>query len=121
MRRQRLKVRQDLGPSFLVHRRHRLVHQQDTRIGQERTADRHALALVARSEAPLGIVYETDAKVEPAVKIVAVFPEDSHDPIVYPAAIVAASKNPAAAKFVAYLSGAAAGAIFEHYGFRLIK
>ena len=82
---------------------------------------RAALALVARGEAPLGIVYETDAKVEPAVKVVAVFPEDSHDPIVYPAAIVATSKSPEAAKFLAYLSGPAAGAVFERYGFRLIK
>ena len=45
---------------------------------------RAALALVARGEAPLGIVYETDAKVEPGVKIVGTFPADSHPPIVYP-------------------------------------
>ena len=47
---------------------------------------RAALVLVARGEAPLGIVYATDAKVEPAVKVIAAFPEDSHEPIVYPAA-----------------------------------
>lgn len=82
---------------------------------------RAALALVARGEAPLGIVYETDAKVEPMVRVVGIFPDDSHDPIVYPAAIVAASKSAGAAKFLAYLSGPAAGAVFERYGFRLIK
>lgn len=47
---------------------------------------RAALALVSRGEAPLGIVYETDARADPAVRIVALFPEDSHPPIVYPAA-----------------------------------
>jgi molybdate transport system substrate-binding protein len=51
---------------------------------------RAALVLVARREAPLGIVYETDAKVDPSVKIVGVFPEDSHPPIIYP---VAMTKN----------------------------
>ncbi|HLG89593.1 MAG TPA: molybdate ABC transporter substrate-binding protein [Alphaproteobacteria bacterium] len=82
---------------------------------------RAALALVARGEAPLGIVYETDAKVEPEVATAGIFPDDSHDPIVYPAAIVATSKNPEAAKFLAYLSGPAATAIFERYGFRPIR
>ena len=48
---------------------------------------RAALTLVARGEAPLGIVYETDAKVEPNVKIVGSFPEDSHPPIIYPVAL----------------------------------
>jgi len=51
---------------------------------------RAALVLVARGEAPLGIVYATDAKVEPGVKIIAVFPEDSHPPIVYPVALTTA-------------------------------
>lgn len=82
---------------------------------------RAALALVSRGEAPLGIVYETDAKIEPSVRILAIFPEGSHAPIVYPVAVVAASKNPDARKFVAYLSAPAAGAIFERYGFRLLK
>jgi molybdate transport system substrate-binding protein len=82
---------------------------------------RAALALVARGEAPLGIVYETDAKVEPEVAIAGTFPNDSHDPIIYPAAIVVTSKNPDAAKFLAYLSGPAATAIFERYGFRVIR
>ena len=47
---------------------------------------RAALALVATGEAPLGIVYATDAAAEPAVKVVGTFPADSHPPIVYPAA-----------------------------------
>jgi molybdate transport system substrate-binding protein len=49
---------------------------------------RAALVLVA----PLGIVYETDAKIDPAVKIVGVFPEDSHPPIVYPVAMTKDAK-----------------------------
>ena len=80
---------------------------------------RAALVLVARGEAPLGIVYETDAKVEKGVKIVGVFPEDSHPPIVYP---VALTKNarPEAAQYLAYLRAPAAKAVFEHYGFRFL-
>ena len=58
---------------------------------------RAALALVARGEAPLGIVYETDARVEPNVKIVGVFPADSHPPIVYPVALTATAKPAAGA------------------------
>jgi len=81
---------------------------------------RAALTLVSRGEAPLGIVYETDAKVDPKVRIVSVFPEDSHKPIVYPVAVVRASKNPDAAKFVAFLDGPEAGAIFTKYGFEVI-
>jgi molybdate transport system substrate-binding protein len=80
---------------------------------------RAALTLVSRGEAPLGIVYETDAKVDPKVRIVSVFPEDSHKPIVYPVALVKASKNPDAKKFVAFLSTPEAGAIFTKYGFSL--
>jgi molybdate transport system substrate-binding protein len=78
---------------------------------------RAALTLVSRGEAPLGIVYETDAKVDPNVRIVSVFPEDSHKPIVYPVAVVKSSKNQDAAKFVAFLSGPAAKEIFVKYGF----
>jgi molybdate transport system substrate-binding protein len=78
---------------------------------------RAALTLVSRGEAPFGIVYETDAKVDANVRIVSVFPEDSHKPIVYPVAVVKSSKNPDAAKFVAFLSGPAAKEIFVKYGF----
>ena len=80
---------------------------------------RAALVLVARGEAPLGIVYATDAKAEPAVKAIATFPEDSHEPIVYPAAATRTAK-PSAAIYLAFLSSAAARAIFEHYGFSVL-
>jgi molybdate transport system substrate-binding protein len=79
---------------------------------------RSALALVSRGEAPLGIVYETDAKVDANVRIAGLFPDDTHAPIVYPVAVVATSKNADAAKFVAFLSAPAAQAIFERYGFK---
>lgn len=82
---------------------------------------RAALFLVSRGEAPFGIVYETDAKVEPSVRIAGAFPEDSHTPIRYPVAIVASSKNPAAGKFIAYLSTKAASAIFTRYGFTVLE
>jgi molybdate transport system substrate-binding protein len=78
---------------------------------------RSALALVSRGEAPLGIVYETDAKVDANVRIAGIFPESSHTPIRYPVALVAQGKNPDAAKFVAFLHSGAAGEIFTRYGF----
>ena len=80
---------------------------------------RAALVLVARDEAPLGIVYATDAKVEPAVKVIATFPGDSHEPIVYPVAATRAVK-PSAALYLAFLRSAAARSIFEHYGFSVL-
>lgn len=80
---------------------------------------RAALALVARGEAPLGIVYSTDAAAEPGVAIAGVFPEDTHPPIVYPAAVAAASKKPAAAAFLAHLRGSGAGSAFKKQGFTL--
>jgi len=75
--------------------------------------------LVARGEAPLGIVYATDAKVEPGVKVLGVFPDDSHEPIVYP---VAATKTarPDAAPYLAFLRSSAAKSIFESYGFAFL-
>jgi molybdate transport system substrate-binding protein len=80
---------------------------------------RAALALVARGEAPLGIVYETDAKVEPSVKIVGHFPEDSHPPIVYPVAATVTAK-PGAARYIAFLRSLAAKTVFERYGFTFL-
>jgi molybdate transport system substrate-binding protein len=80
---------------------------------------RTALAFVARGEAPLGIVYETDAKVDTKVRIVDVFPADSHLPIVYPVAAAAGAK-PGAARFVTYLHSAAAAATFQKYGFAVL-
>jgi molybdate transport system substrate-binding protein len=80
---------------------------------------RAALALVARGEAVLGIVYSTDAKVEPGVKIVGTFPEDSHPAIIYPVAATATAK-PETAGYLAFLRSQAARAIFEKYGFSFL-
>jgi molybdate transport system substrate-binding protein len=80
---------------------------------------RAALALVSRGEAPLGIVYETDAKIEPSVKIVGHFPTDSHAAIVYPAAATVTAK-PDVARYLAFLRSADAKAIFERYGFTFL-
>ena len=80
---------------------------------------RAALALVARGEAPLGIVYSTDAKVEPGVKIVGIFPADSHPAIIYPVAATATAK-PEAAGYLAFLRTSAARTIFEKYGFSFL-
>jgi molybdate transport system substrate-binding protein len=77
---------------------------------------RAALTLVARGEAALGIVYATDAKVEPGVKIVGTFPADSHPPIIYPVAATTAAK-PEANDYLAYLRSSAAKAVLEKYGF----
>ena len=78
---------------------------------------RSALALVAQGEAPLGIVYGTDAKADPKVRVVDVFPEASHDPIHYPAAVLTASTNPDAEGFRRFLLSSAGKAIFTRYGF----
>ncbi|WP_024588251.1 molybdate ABC transporter substrate-binding protein [Aliihoeflea sp. 2WW] len=81
---------------------------------------RAALQLVALGEAPLGIVYQTDATAEPGVRVVGTFPEDSHDPIIYPAALTVASANPDAAAFLDYLQGDEARGIFEEQGFTVL-
>ena len=80
---------------------------------------RAALVLVARGEAPLGIVYSTDAKVEPGVKVVGVFPEASHDPIIYPVAATMAAK-PEATPYLAFLRSQTAKTIFEAHGFAVL-
>ncbi len=77
---------------------------------------RAALMFVARGEAPLGVVYQTDATAEPAVMIAGVFPEDSHPPIVYPAALVKGGK-PEGKAFLDFLGGADARRIFGKHGF----
>jgi molybdate transport system substrate-binding protein len=77
---------------------------------------RATLAYVARGEAPLGIVYATDARIEPRVRVVATFPQNTHERIVYPAALTK-DANPDAARFVAYLRGPEAGSIFAAAGF----
>ena len=78
---------------------------------------RATLALVARAEAPYGIVYATDAKVEPRVKVVAVFPSDSHKPIVYPAALIKGRATPAATSFLQFLQTDKARNILRDAGF----
>ena len=80
---------------------------------------RATLAFVARGETPVGIVYETDAKVEPGVKIIGVFPDGSHPPITYPVAATAAAK-PAAARYLQFLKTQRVKAIFEKYGFSFL-
>jgi len=80
---------------------------------------RAALVLVARGEAQFGIVYETDAKIEPGVKIVGAFPEGSHPAIVYP---VAATKEAGAGanKYLAFLRTPDTAKVFEKYGFTVL-
>jgi molybdate transport system substrate-binding protein len=80
---------------------------------------RAALVLVGRGEAALGIVYETDAKVEPNVKIIGRFPEDSHPAITYPVALTANAK-PQAARYLNFLRSGAAKDVFERYGFTFL-
>jgi len=80
---------------------------------------RATLAYVARGEAPLGIVYGTDARAEPKVRVVATFPENTYPPIVYPAALTKDAK-PDAQAFLSYLRGPQAGMVFDRLGFRRI-
>lgn len=78
---------------------------------------RAVLAYVARGEVPLGVVYETDARAEPKVKVVGQFPWESHPAILYPSAITTYSRNPEAVAVQAFLNGQVAQAIFEKHGF----
>ncbi|MBW8857402.1 MAG: molybdate ABC transporter substrate-binding protein, partial [Bradyrhizobium sp.] len=80
---------------------------------------RAALVLVARGEAVLGIVYETDAKVDPNVKIIGAFPADSHPPITYPVSATVNAK-PEAAAYLNFLRSNTAKAVFEQYGFTFL-
>jgi molybdate transport system substrate-binding protein len=77
---------------------------------------RATLAFVARGETPIGIVYETDAKVEPNVKIVGHFPDGSYPPVTYPVAATVHAKADIA-KYLQFLHGSEAKAVFEKYGF----
>ena len=79
---------------------------------------RAALALVSRGAAPLGIVYATDARAEPDVRVVGTFPPTSHETISYPVAILKASHNPDAEGFRRFLLSAEGKAIFRRFGFR---
>jgi molybdate transport system substrate-binding protein len=80
---------------------------------------RLALSLVARGQAPLGIVYETDAKIEPAVKVIGVFPDNTHDPIIYPVARTANAKSDAV-QYLSFLHTQAAKSVFEKFGFNFL-
>ncbi|MES4612036.1 MAG: molybdate ABC transporter substrate-binding protein [Ewingella sp.] len=78
---------------------------------------RGALALVEREEAPLGIVYGSDAIASKKVKVVGTFPASSHKPVEYPMAIVKDHEKPEVRAFYDYLKTPAASAIFKQYGF----
>jgi molybdate transport system substrate-binding protein len=80
---------------------------------------RVALLYVTRGEAPLGIVYGSDALADKGVRVVATFPEDTHEPIVYPIALTKFAKTQAAG-FVAFLTGPQAHDIFVKHGFRVL-
>jgi len=82
---------------------------------------RSALALVARDEARLGIVYGSDAVAESKVQVIATFPENSHPPIVYPVAVIATSANPDAEPFLTFLFSREAQLIFKANGFTLLQ
>ena len=96
-----------------------LWREVESRIAQAENV-RAALKLVATGEAPLGIVYRTDAEAEPGVRIVGQFPEFSHPPIIYPAARIAASTNSEADEFLAFLTSPRAAAIFKAQGFKIL-
>jgi molybdate transport system substrate-binding protein len=82
---------------------------------------RAALAFIAQGEAPLGIVYQTDATAEPKVKVVDTFPADSHAPIIYPVALTASSTSPDASAFLDFLGSEDARKIFEGQGFEVLR
>jgi molybdate transport system substrate-binding protein len=82
---------------------------------------RAALVLVARGEAPLGVVYRSDAAADDTVRVVGAFPPDSHAPIIYPLAIMAESKHPAAAGLVEFLRSEGALPLFERFGFTVLE
>ena len=81
---------------------------------------RAALSFVARGETPLGIVYDTDARIEPEVRIVGLFPDASHPPIIYPGAVVARSRHPGARDFLDRLTERDEAQAFRRFGFRVI-
>lgn len=82
---------------------------------------RAALALVATGEAPFGIVYASDAVADDSVSVVASFPDDSHAPITYPAALLKTATDPADRAFLQALSAAPADAKFTEQGFVVLN
>jgi molybdate transport system substrate-binding protein len=80
---------------------------------------RQVLTYASTGNVDAGIVYLTDAQTSAEVRIVATAPEDSHSPVIYPAAAIKSSKEPAEAKrFLDFLAGAKAQGVFEKYGFK---
>lgn len=92
---------------------------QDRYVASENV--RAALALAARGEVPLAAVYRSDAVSEPAVRVVAVFPPDSHPPIVYPAAALTGHDSEAAKKLLQLLRSERGQAVLARWGFRRVK
>jgi molybdate transport system substrate-binding protein len=82
---------------------------------------RAALLLVSRGEAPVGIVYQTDAAAEQHVTIIGTFPEDTHPPIVYPVALTVGATQPDATAYLAYLTSAKAKPVFQAHGFTVLS
>ena len=83
---------------------------------------RQVLSWIETGEADCGIVYATDAAISDKVKVVAVAPEGSHKPVIYPAAVIKSSKQlDAAKKFLDFTASAEARKIFEHYGFKVVE
>lgn len=80
---------------------------------------RAALTLVERGEAPIGVVYATDAAVSAKVKVIGVFPATLHDPIVYPFAAIAGAKGEVTKPFLDFLRSPEARGVFVRYGFRV--
>jgi len=80
---------------------------------------RSALTLVERAEVPLGVVYATDAAITDKVKVVGLFPENSHPRIVYPVALVKGNETTAAENFLEFLKSNEARTVFEKYGFTI--
>ena len=91
-----------------------------TRLAESESV-RAALMLVARGETPLGIVYASDAKAEPGVRVLATFPADSHPPIVYPVAALRGPRSVQATRFVQWLASPTAEAVFQRRGFAVKK
>ena len=82
---------------------------------------RAALLFVSRGEAPVGIVYQTDAAADPGVAIAGTFPENTHPPIIYPIALTAGAINTDAEAFLAYIKSAKAKPLFEAQGFTVLS
>lgn len=82
---------------------------------------RAALLFVSRREAPLGIVYATDAAADPRVRVAGTFPQDTHPPIIYPVALTAEAKNPTTPRFLDFLTSPKARAVFRKQGFTVLN